>query len=86
MMDLNVLLQTLGYLGSERHWVTLEAADSRLAHHYRLAQRAGEEAGEGGHDKARASCISQVENMTFSFFRYDHGLLLSSCFHFSHIL
>ena len=46
-MDLNVLLQALGYLRSERHWVTLEAADSRLAHHYRLAQRAGEEAGAG---------------------------------------
>ncbi len=46
-MDLNVLLQALGYLRSKRHWVTLEAADPRLAHHYRLAQRAGEEAGEG---------------------------------------
>ncbi len=46
-MDLNVLLQALGYLRSERHWVMLEAADPRLAHHYRLAQRAGEEAGEG---------------------------------------
>jgi hypothetical protein len=46
-MDLNGLLQVLGYLRSERHWVTLEAADSRLAHHYRLAQRAGEEVGEG---------------------------------------
>lgn len=46
-MDLNVLLQALGYLHSERHWVTLEAADSRLAHHFRLAQKAGEEAGEG---------------------------------------
>lgn len=44
-MDLNVLLQALGYLSSKRHWVTLEEADPRLAHHYRLAQRAGEEAG-----------------------------------------
>ncbi len=46
-MDLNVLLQALGYLRSRRHWVTLEETDPRLAHHYRLAQRAGEEAGEG---------------------------------------
>ncbi len=35
-MDLNVLLQALGYLRSERHWVTLEAVDPRLAHHYCL--------------------------------------------------
>ncbi len=46
-MDLNVLLRALGYLRSERHWVTLEEADPRLAHHYRLAQKAGEEAGDG---------------------------------------
>lgn len=46
-MDLHVLLQALGYLRSERHWVPLEAADPRLAHHFRLAQRAGEEAGKG---------------------------------------
>ena len=46
-MDLNVLLQALGYLRSKQHWVTLEEADPRLAHHYRLAQRAGKEAGEG---------------------------------------
>jgi len=47
-MDLNVLLQALGYLRSKRHWITPETADSRLSHHYRLAQRAGEEAGEQG--------------------------------------
>ena len=46
-MDLNALLQALGYLRSERHWVTPEAADPRLAHHYRLARRAGEEVGDG---------------------------------------
>jgi len=46
-MDLNVLLQALGYLRSERHWVTSEEDDPRLAHHFRLAQRAGEEAGRG---------------------------------------
>jgi hypothetical protein len=46
IMDLNGLLQALGYLRSEQHWVTLETADPRLAHHYRLAQRAGEEAGK----------------------------------------
>lgn len=46
-MDLNVLLQALGYLRSKRYWITLDEADPRLAHHYRLAQRAGEEAGEG---------------------------------------
>ena len=38
IMDLHGLLQALGYLRSERHWVTLEAADLRLADHYRLAQ------------------------------------------------
>ncbi len=46
-MDLNVLLRALGYLRSKRHWVTLEIADPHLAHHYRLAQKAGEEAGDG---------------------------------------
>jgi hypothetical protein len=47
MMDLNALLDALGYLHSDRHWVTPENADPRLAHYYRLAQRAGEEAGNG---------------------------------------
>ena len=46
-MDLDALLRALGYLSSKRHWVTLESADARLVHHYRLAQRAGEEAGVG---------------------------------------
>lgn len=46
-MNLDRLLQALGYLRSERHWVTPETADPRLAHHYRLAQRAGEAVGEG---------------------------------------
>lgn len=36
------LLQPSGYLRSERHQVTLETADPRFAHHYRLAQRADE--------------------------------------------
>lgn len=46
-MDLNALLEALGYLRSNQHWVTPDTADSRLAHQYRLARRAGEEAGEG---------------------------------------
>ena len=46
-MNLNILLQALGYLRSGRRWVMLETTDSRLAHNFRLAQRAGEEAGEG---------------------------------------
>lgn len=45
-MDLHALLQTLGYLRSEQRWVTFDTADPRLAHYYRLAQRAGEEAGK----------------------------------------
>ena len=47
MIDVNALLQALGYLRSERHWVTPENADTRLSHLYRLAQRAGEQAGDG---------------------------------------
>ena len=41
-MDLTALLDALGYLRSERHWVTPETADTRLAHLYRLARKAGE--------------------------------------------
>lgn len=41
-MDINALLNALGYLQTEKHWVTPETADARLAHHYRLARKAGE--------------------------------------------
>src|SRR5207244_1131805 len=62
MMDLNALLQALGYLRSERHWVTPETADPRLAHHYRLAQRAGAEAGDGAQVVGSYVYQTSVEN------------------------
>jgi hypothetical protein len=43
MMEINSLLEALEYSG--RHWVTPDSADPRLVHHYRLAQKAGTEAG-----------------------------------------
>lgn len=41
-MNLPALLDALGYLRSERHWVTPDTADARLAHLYRLARKAGD--------------------------------------------
>ena len=61
-MDLDALLRALGYLNSKRHWVTLEKADSRLAHHYRLAQRAGEEAGSGANVVGNYVYQTSLEN------------------------
>lgn len=47
-MNLDTLLELLGYSdSSNEHWIKPGKADPRLAHHYRLAQRAGEEAGNG---------------------------------------
>jgi len=42
IMGIQRLLQALGYVRSQQHWITLEAADPHLAFHSRLAQRAGE--------------------------------------------
>jgi len=61
-MDLNALLRALGYLHSERHWVTPETADPRLANHYRLAQRAGEEVGEGAKVVGSYVCQTSVDD------------------------
>jgi hypothetical protein len=40
MMDIQTLLDALGYSRSEGNWFTPENADPRLAHHLRLAQKA----------------------------------------------
>lgn len=46
-IDIEAILNAFGYLRSDGNWVTPADADQRLAHYYRLAQRVGEDIGNG---------------------------------------